>query len=1126
MRERKRLDNWRQNGAAAVEFALVLPILRSITYKMSTTRFLLTILTPLAAVAMMMAPSVSSAFEAKLSGPPMPAPFAGKGEGSWAKAGSALRGVAARFRAHEAAGGQAPFDPGNRSIQVRGGLIVIDAIAKGDPATLLSDLQKLGLQDGAQFGGMVSGRMPLSALGRAVDLGTLRGVSASLKPRTESAVDPVYGLVHDGNGAISMRADDVGYTGTGMRVGVLSDTYDNNANPDYDGDGNGEPPATDAVDDLANGDLPADTVILDDSANPGIDEGRAMMQLVHDVIPDASLSFHTAFTGMANFAQGIIDLAGGSTPADVIVDDVIYYAEPMFQDGIIAQAVDQVVAQGVPYFSSAGNAARQSYDAPDGFVNSGERLTVQIWPFAPRDVGALHDFNTDPGITDWEQNITIPTGTMLTVSLQWDQPFASNCAGCSGSQSDMDIYILDQNDAIVASSDGDNRLSGDPVEVAQFHNTGSGTAFRILITHFDVGNNGPAPGRLKYVWYGSSGAMEYVTDSPTTYGHANAAGAEAIGAAFYLDTPKFGVNPAVLESYSSAGGVPILFTVNGTPQAAEVREKPEVVGPDGTNTTFFYRDTSFDDADEFPETFPNFFGTSAAAPHVAAVAAQMLQANSTLTPADIYSALESTALDMGTTAGFDFDTGYGFVQADAALALVGGSINLSPTAAFTHSCANLACDFTDGSSDEDGWIASWDWDFGDGNSSTQQSPQDHGYAATNTYTVTLTVTDNGGRTNSTSQDVSVTAANTAPTVTITAPAANATYEVGDPVSMTGFATDIEDDNTTLTAALTWTDNDTPIGSGAGFTITAGLSEGQHVIKASVTDSGEVADSTSVTLDVNPAGTNQPPVAVANSNQPQPATSKGKDATGPVTLFGVGSSDPEDDAVVVPLTYLWSWQGNDLSTEMSPTVNLPKGTHTITLKVTDSGGGFDTTTTCVEIYNKNPAYTCPTAPPPATPPVASFTKNCGDYTCIFTDTSQDEGSISTWSWDFGDGNSSTAQNPTHEYGFNGPFSVMLTVNDNDGDSDTDTQSVDVPVAASQITLTAVGSKSKGNKIVDLSWTVSSASTFDIYRGGSIIATTTSGTAYRDDTLGKGGGSYDYQVCDQVTNNCSDTETVIF
>ena len=53
-----------------------------------------------------------------------------------------------------------------------------------------------------------------------------------------------------------------------MRVGVLSDTYDNNANPDYDGDGNGEPPATDAVDDLANGDLPADTVILDDSAIP------------------------------------------------------------------------------------------------------------------------------------------------------------------------------------------------------------------------------------------------------------------------------------------------------------------------------------------------------------------------------------------------------------------------------------------------------------------------------------------------------------------------------------------------------------------------------------------------------------------------------------------------------------------------------------------------------------------------------------------------------------------------------------------------------------------------------------------------------------------------------------------
>ncbi len=88
--------------------------------------------------------------------------------------------------------------------------------------------------------------------------------------------------------------------------------------------------------------------MLDDSACPGTDEGRAMLQIVHDVAPGASLAFNTAFLGTANFAQGIVNLANSGSK--VIVDDVIYFAEPMFQDGIIAQAVDTVKGNGVAYF--------------------------------------------------------------------------------------------------------------------------------------------------------------------------------------------------------------------------------------------------------------------------------------------------------------------------------------------------------------------------------------------------------------------------------------------------------------------------------------------------------------------------------------------------------------------------------------------------------------------------------------------------------------------------------------------------------------------------------------------------------------------------------------------------------
>ena len=325
--------------------------------------------------------------------------------------------------------------------------------------------------------------------------------------------------------------------------------------------------------DVKNGDLPAGIVVLDDSACPGIDEGRAMMQIIHDVAPGAALAFHSAFNGQADFAEGIAELAE-EAGARVIVDDVIYFAEPMFQDGIVAQAVDKVRAKGVAYLSSAGNEGRDAYESE--FRDSGIEST--------RGPGIIrHDFDPGPGVDDL-QTITLGEGTTIFV-FQWDEPYFS-VSGEPGSASDLDIVIYLTDGFFVTGGTAFN-VGVDPVEVFSITRIGPPVQVQIGIEL----NEGPAPKMMKYVFFGpeATNIDEFDTASGALYGHPNATGAAAVGAAFYADTPEFGVSPAILEYYSSAGPTAILFDANGNRLAKpEIRRKPDIVGPDGVNTSFFF----------------------------------------------------------------------------------------------------------------------------------------------------------------------------------------------------------------------------------------------------------------------------------------------------------------------------------------------------------------------------------------------------------------------------------------------------------------------------------------------------------------------------------------------------------
>src|SRR4029077_12408021 len=251
--------------------------------------------------------------------------------------------------------------------------------------------------------------------------------------------------------------------------------------------------------------------------------------------------------------------------------------------------------------------------------------------------------------------MTIPGSASLRFSLQWDSPFFS-VSGSPGTQNDLDIYLLDASATQVIAGSAFNNVGGDAVEFLGVRNNGVAplTVNLMILKH-----SGADPVLIKYVYFGSASINNFSTQSSTIFGHPNAVGAETVGAARYSNTPAFNVFPPILEFFSSSGSTPILFDLAGNRLAlADLRSyKPEIVAPDGVDTTFFGSDID-------GTGFPNFFGTSAAAPHAAGVAALLLQAKPTLAPVQVYQRLENTATDMGAP-GFDNDSGFGLIQGDA-----------------------------------------------------------------------------------------------------------------------------------------------------------------------------------------------------------------------------------------------------------------------------------------------------------------------------------------------------------------------------------------------------------------------------------------------------------------------------
>jgi hypothetical protein len=544
-------------------------------------------------------------------------------------------------------------------VSADGNRVTVHAVARSSGGALLGALRGLGLRNGEQDGALVSGQLPIRTLREAAALTQLRGLQLA---RVQTHIGSVTSQADRAHGADDVRQQ-IGVLGEGIKICAMSDSYDN---PN-------ESLRTRASDDVESGDLPGlnnpngyttPVDVLDDDQAGG-DEGRAMLQHIHDLAPGATLGYHTAFGGVANFANGIRELADSG--CEVIVDDVRYNIEPFYQDGRLSQAVDEVVEnQDVAYFTSAGNDGENAYQAP--FRDSGE-------PGVLNDQATRHDFNPSSASIDTEQEIKISVGGSFGFfSFQWSDPSAA--AGPQGPSTDLDVALITRDGEVVANSQSANRQTGLPVESIDYVNSGNvdtdqngvpDSTFYLVIERFA----GPAPDEMKYVYSGRSFQIkEYDPLGATIYGHSRAENAISVAASFYFNTAAFNENveSAVVNDFSSRGSIPVLFNADGTRRAEPLqRQKPDVTGTDAANTTFFGSD--FDD-----DGFPNFVGTSAAAPHVAAIGGLIRSANPALGPESVYQRLETTAADVtrrfnrdgqveATGEGYDFFGGNGFVRA-------------------------------------------------------------------------------------------------------------------------------------------------------------------------------------------------------------------------------------------------------------------------------------------------------------------------------------------------------------------------------------------------------------------------------------------------------------------------------
>ena len=591
--------------------------------------------------------------------------------------------------------------------------------------------------------------------------------------------------------------------------------------------------------------------------------------------------------------------------------------------------------------------------------------------------GTFADGNSD-GWNDSSVTFYASTGSPIVLYLTWnDWPAAST---------DYDLFLYDPASNLLASSTKYQTGTEEPTESIQTTASQSGT--------YTVRFRGT--GSKSLTLYNLYQSLSPAVASSSILSPADVTEVVAVGAVNYAN---YSTGPQ--EPYSSQGP-----TTDG-------RTKPDLVCPDSVSTG--------------TAPYTTFAGTSGAAPHAAGAAALLLSLQPSLSGAALRTQLLSQVVSMGSP------NIYGLGR--LVLQPLAPS-NQAPVASFTYSPApayvgqSISFNGT-GSHDPDGSVVSWSWNFGDGGTSSGSSTA-HSFSSAGTFTVTLTVQDNAGATASTSQTVTVVApANQPPVASFTATPSSAL--VGQTVTFNAGASYDTDGSIVYYG---WAFGDSSTGTGA-VTTHAYSAPGTYTATLTVQDNGGASSSTTrqVIVQIPTA----PDLVVQSFTYAPLSPTVGQTLTFTIVVFNQGTATA--GAFRIRLT------GSSLSTAAT-TSSLAAGnsrTFSLTLPLTASSETYtvilDDLSQVAESNESNNTQTLTvtaTTPAPVAHAGGPYAGTVG--VALTFNGSASTGSITSYSWSFGDGGSALGSAVSRAYSFAGTYSVTLTVSGPGGSSSDTTQAV--------------------------------------------------------------------------------------